>query len=189
MEQGRGLNVYFGHNFYNSRGGLGGLRSGTNKYGEKKETILVDIGQQDETVDIFLHEFSHYVHEKMCDSPHNDIEFAGKNTEEYTEVFQGNEDVQLYGFKTPYGAVNVQEDFATIAEEVLDWGAQSCYDEEDGSLNPVVCEKEKLILARLNAINPEIADYYIARAEFAYRGVKESNPLFEYKPSPYLSNN
>jgi hypothetical protein len=186
MKLGQGMNVYFGHNFYNSKGSLGGLRTAVNMYGEPKEMVLIDIGLPDDTADIFMHEFSHTIHGRMCVTPEQDTEFTDSNTEPYTKKFQGNEEVQLYGYKTPYGAVNVAEDFATNAQEILLSGAQYCYDTQQRPIDEVICAKEEIFLGRLNTINPEIPIYYIARAENAYRDVKESNPLFEYQSSPYL---
>lgn len=135
---------------------------GTNKFNNTMHlpiSILIDPEEGSSTVN---HELGHGIDNTVCGSigATRDTEYSDLNSAETTYgAYNPSTD-----FMYSYGGVSVEEDKATVYEFMLDL-IRNPHD-----LSPVVQEKQKLLLARLEANIPGISDYLRSVSNFDPEG-------------------
>lgn len=164
LEATRGTKLYLTMNIVGESGWYGGLY-GRDANGDPY--MVVGIGPNDPSGDIFEHEFAHRLFYSICGDAvgYNDTELAALNPDgfTYTKLPEVGQDRWFDVTASEYGATNTAEDIAEAFPILLDRPlADACgVATVEGESVTIVCDKLRLMTERVAAVSPEAAAYLV----------------------------
>lgn len=162
LEATRGTKLYLTMTIVGESGWYGGLY-GRDANGDPY--MIVGIGPNDPSGEIFEHEFAHRLFYSICGDAvgYNDTELAALNPDgfTYTKLPGVGQDRWFDVTASEYGATNTAEDIAEAFPLLLRRPlADTCgFATIEGEAPTIVCEKLRLLTERVAAVSPEAAAY------------------------------
>ncbi len=161
MNATRGTDLYLTMGMTGESGGYSGLYA---KDEDDNPLMIVGIGPNDPSGDIFDHELGHNLYFGLCGDNigYNDNELASLNPRGwlYTRSEVGDEYWQGIT-ASRYGATNTAEDIAEAFPQLLitPLGRICLRNETDTAYTTPICNKWDLLIRRISVVSPETATY------------------------------
>ena len=161
LEATRGTDLYLTMGMVGEDGGYAGLYSKDTK---GRPNIIVGIGPDDPSGEIFEHELAHNLFFRLCGDEigYNDTELASLNPEDFYYTRKELPSSHWEGITSSrYGATNTAEDTAEMFEDILTvrLGERCFMNESFQDPDSPLCKKMDLLLQRIAAVEPETAAY------------------------------
>lgn len=161
MELTHGTELYLTMGMTGEAGGYAGLYA---KDEHDKPLMIVGIGPDDASGEIFEHELAHNLFFRLCGDNigYNDRELAALNPSDFYYTRRDVPDSFWQNITSSrYGAYNSTEDTAEMFPELfyVPLGRLCLRNESTGEFESTICTKQELLLQRIAAVNPDAAAY------------------------------
>lgn len=161
MSMTSGTDIYLTMGMTGESGGYAGLYA---KDENSRPLMIIGIGPNDPSGEIFEHELTHNLFFRLCGDNigYNDNELAEFNPDGW--LYTRSEVSDLYWYEVTssrYGATNTAEDIAEAFPKLLvtPLGRICIRDESGAAYTTPLCNKWDLLLRRIAAVSPDTANY------------------------------